>query len=91
MRRLWCVAVAAALAVPLVGQAAPRASRDAIEGWLAVDFSGTAPRVLYGAATWIIAALGAALTLGMIVIAIFGYTHGRRLVGSLAVEQLPGA
>jgi hypothetical protein len=51
MRRPWCVAVAVAITVPLLGQAAPRASRAALEGWLAVDVSGPAPRVLYDVRT----------------------------------------
>lgn len=44
-----------------------------------------------GAFNAILALIGAAVTIGMIAIAAYGYANGKRLVGYLAVKQLPGA
>ncbi|MBX3396207.1 MAG: NADH-quinone oxidoreductase subunit NuoH [Phycisphaerae bacterium] len=51
-------------------------------GWLvAVD----------AALHWILVAIGVVVTLAMLGIAAFGYKNNRRLVGSMAAQQLPGA
>ncbi|HPF38484.1 MAG TPA: NADH-quinone oxidoreductase subunit NuoH [Phycisphaerae bacterium] len=39
---------------------------------------------------WILAGLGVIVTIGMLAIASFGYRHNKALVGTMAVDQLPG-
>ncbi len=56
---------------------------------LAVDhwsWMQTADKII----NWILAGLGVAAVLGMFGIASYGYRHNRRLVGTMAVEGLPG-
>lgn len=56
---------------------------------LAVDhwtWMQTADRVI----NWVLAAIGVLTVIGMLAIASYGFRHNKELVGSMAVDQLPG-
>lgn len=50
-----------------------------------------ANHVVYRLFNWALSALGLLTIAAMVGIAVYGYRHGRKMVGYLAVRQLPGA
>lgn len=59
--------------------------------WTWVSESGNAGWLLFERVNrWVLGAIGLVFTLGFVVIAVYGFYHRRRLVGSLVVDPLPG-